>query len=400
MHDLVVFSPLRRDPVCQRLQQNLSGLASEEFIAQCRAIWASEAVPVDHVIIGAGPTGLAAAYYLGLWAPKANTMLIESQTRVGGWCRSVVDQGFTFDFVGHIMFSTDPEVLRLYGLLLGQNVHWQNCEAWVYRKAVYTRHPFQASSARFAYPLRGGFQALMDGFLPLIEDKLTLGTDVIGLWPQKRWVRTSDGRTLRYGKLISTMPLPQLVAACAEHAPKVVRDAALGLQHVSVRCVNLGVARAGLTDKHWIHYPEDTVFQRIFVQGNASPYNQPPGAFALTCEISYSPQKPLPAEGQALVDLCIADAKRVGMLREDDTMITSKQVDMPCAYVVYDQARAANVALIRDWLASFDVILAGRYSERQHDNADYAFMAGRSAAEECLPLDPVRCAFADLSVHA
>ena len=149
-------------------------------------------------------------------------------------------------------------------------------------------------------------------------------------------------------------------------------------------------ARAGVTDKHWINYPEDTVFHRIFVQGNASPNNQPAGGFGLTCEITYSASKPLPAQGQALIDLCIADAKRVGLLRDDDQMITTNQVDMPCAYVVSDHARAAHVALIRDWLTTFDVILAGRYSEWHYYNSDHAFMAGRRAAQVWLAQDPVK----------
>ena len=437
----------------------------------------------DHVVIGAGPTGLAAAHYLGKWAPQASTLVIEREQQVGGWCRSVVDQGFTFDHAGHIMFSTDPEVLRLYDLLLGDNVHWQNREAWVFSKGVHTRYPFQGAlyglppavlkeclmgaieardaaanaappanfeefiyrvwgkgvakhfaipynrklwavpldqmetswlggrvpmpnleqmiegaleptpapmgpNARFGYPLRGGFQALMDGFVPHIDAEMVMGTQVLQVSPQQRMLRTSDGRTVDYGKLISTMPLPQLVAACGEDAPADIQQAAKGLRHVSVRCVNLGVAREALTPMHWIYYPEDTVFHRVFVQGNASPHNNPAGGFGLTCEITYGPDKPLPVDGQALIDLCVAGCKEVGLMREDDTLITSNQVDMPCAYVVYDHGRKANVERVRAWLSSMDIVLAGRYSEWAYYNSDHAFMAGRRAAEECVSALP------------
>ncbi len=51
------------------------------------------------VVIGAGPTGLSAAYHLG-----TDALLLERESTVGGWCRSIVDKGFTFDFAGHIMF--------------------------------------------------------------------------------------------------------------------------------------------------------------------------------------------------------------------------------------------------------------------------------------------------------
>src|SRR5688572_13521892 len=49
------------------------------------------------------------------------------------------------DQAGHIMFTTDPYVLQLYDMLLGDNVHWQDREAWIYSKETYTRYPFQGA---------------------------------------------------------------------------------------------------------------------------------------------------------------------------------------------------------------------------------------------------------------
>jgi protoporphyrinogen oxidase len=169
-------------------------------------------------------------------------------------------------------------------------------------------------------------------------------------------------------------------------APAQVRQAAAGLRHVSVRCVNLGVGRPNLTEKHWIYYPEDTVFHRIFVQGNASPHCNPPGGFGLTCEITYSPHKPLPCDGAELIQRCIDDCRRVGIFSEDDPIWAANQVDMPYAYVVYDHQRAQKVSTIRDWLATHDILLSGRYSEWEYYNSDHAFVAGKRAAEKVLSL--------------
>jgi len=444
---------------------------------------------VRHLVIGAGPTGLAAAHELGQGAARGDTLLVEREEQVGGWCRSVQQDGFTFDHAGHIMFSNDAHVLALYQRLLGDNLHWQNREAWIWSHGTYSRYPFQGAlhglppkvlteclvgaiearfgpldgngtkvaeaepprhfeefihrvwgagiarhfalpynrklwavplsemetswlggrvplpdlaqmiagavepvpapmgpNARFGYPLRGGFQALMDGFLPLLNCELALKTSVLQISPARRTVRLDDGRSIGFDALVSTMPLPRLVEACGDEAPPEVRQAALGLRHVSVRCVNLGVRVGGgrrrLTDKHWVYYPEDSVFHRIFVQGNASPHCSPPGCCGLICEITYAPSKPLPCDGAALVERVIADARRVGMLADDDEVISAGQLDMPCAYVVYDHARAANVATLRDWLAGFDIVLAGRYSEWEYYNSDHAFIAGRRAAEQ------------------
>jgi UDP-galactopyranose mutase len=242
-------------------------------------------------------------------------------------------------------------------------------------------------NARFGYPLKGGFQSLMSGFLPHIEGKVETGVEVVRIQPKAHLIALSDGRRCRYDHLVSTIPLPELVRQIGEQAPAHVQDAARALRHISVRCVNIGVNRANVTEKHWIYYPEDTIFHRIFVQGNASPHCNPPGGFGITCEISYSPWKPLPVDGQDLIDRCIADCIRVGMLRTDDAILVANQVDMPYAYVVYDHARAANVATVKAWMAQHDIILAGRYSEWEYYNSDHAFIAGRKAAETVRALE-------------
>ena len=487
------------------------------------------------IIIGAGPTGLSAAYHAG-----PGTVLLEKESSIGGWCRSFNAKGFTFDYAGHIMFSNDPYVHELYEKLLGGNVHWQDREAWVYSKGVYTRYPFQGAlyglppevikeclvgaiqarfgslkaglpprpagagraprpggsgrqrldsrpgplcakpqisdccadgvlestapltspgggdgngaksgqpanfeefiytvwgagiakhfaipynrklwavpldeietswlggrvplpdleemiegalhptpkpmgpNARFGYPLRGGFQALLDGFLPYVRHRLRLNSAVLRISPAQRSLTLATGEQMHYQQLISTMPLPVLVRMMGDEVPPEVRRAATALRHVSVRCVHLGVGREKLTEKHWIYYPEDTVFHRIFVQGNASPHCNPPGGFGLTCEITYSPAKPLPCEGDALVERCVADCRRVGLIGPHDPIVVSVQCDLPYAYVVYDHARAQNVQVIRQWLEDHDVHPAGRYGEWEYYNSDHAFLAGKKAIE-------------------
>src|SRR5205085_1710357 len=122
-------------------------------------------------------------------------------------------------------------------------------------------------NARFGYPLRGGFQALMNGFLPHLQGELRLNARVVAVAPRRHTVTLADGTELTYDYLISTMPLPTLVRLLDSEAPAEVRAAAAGLRTVAVRCVHLGIGRDHLTEKHWIYYPGDTVFHRIFVQG-------------------------------------------------------------------------------------------------------------------------------------
>jgi UDP-galactopyranose mutase len=222
----------------------------------------------------------------------------------------------------------------------------------------------------------------MEAWLPHLNGELRTGTQVVKVSPLHHTVTFGDGAELHYEHLISTMPLPVLIAQMGDEAPESIRSSAKGLRHVSVRCVHLGIGRENLTEKHWIYYPEDTVFHRIFVQGNASPHCNAPGGFGLTCEITYSEHKPLPCDGDELVRRCIEDCRRVGIIAEHDPILVTAQCDLPYAYVVYDHGRAARVQEIREWLASHDVILAGRYSEWEYYNSDHAFLAGKKAADD------------------
>ena len=71
---------------------------------------------------------------------------------------------------------------------------------------------------------------------------------------------------------------------------------------------------------------------------------------------------------------------------------------------MYDHGRAEAVAQIREWLAGYDIHLAGRYSEWEYYNSDHAFIAGKKAAEQVaespagrLPLTPGLAATGDES---
>ena len=431
----------------------------------------------DTLIIGAGPAGLSAAYHY-----PGDSILVEKESRVGGLCRSIYDRGFVFDYAGHILFTNDPYISDvMIPMLLGDNLHWQYREAWVYSKGVFTRYPFQAGTyglppavvkecilgaveaaknfdshyrprnfyefiqaqwgdgigkhfmvpynrklwtvpleemssewlsgrvpqpnleeivdgalqpqpkpmgpnARFGYPLRGGFEALMRGWLKYLdESRIWLNTAVTGVDPAQKLALLSDGRTVHYEHLINTAPLPEFLRLIAK-VPAEVQEAARQLRVVSVRCVNLGIARPDLTDKHWIYYPEDEpLFHRLFIQSNTSQHVVPLGCSSLTAEISYSPSKPLPAEGQALIQRVVEDCQAVGILRPSDPILVANEADIPYAYVVPDLNKEAAVTRIHEWLEPQDIILAGRFGEWKYLNTDQSLLAGKKAAEKIEP---------------
>jgi protoporphyrinogen oxidase len=60
------------------------------------------------IILGGGPAGLSAAYHL-----QDEYLLLEKAERVGGLCKSVEENGFIFDYAGHILFTTETVTAQL-----------------------------------------------------------------------------------------------------------------------------------------------------------------------------------------------------------------------------------------------------------------------------------------------
>ena len=146
-------------------------------------------------------------------------------------------------------------------------------------------------NAYFGYPLRGGYQALMNGWGNILGrdciDSIRTETSIEQVDLKNKSVRDQNGNEWGYKRLVTTMPLPELVRRI-KNLPSDVKAAGESLRHTSIQCVFIGLNRNRMDKYHWIYYPEpDIFFHRIFVQGNASPYNQPEGCSNYIAEISY-----------------------------------------------------------------------------------------------------------------
>ncbi len=481
-----------------------------------------EAGSARSLIVGGGPAGLSAALHL----EDTDFLLAEKHARTGGLCRSIVQDGFTFDQAGHIFFTTDPYVDALFREVLAGNFHEQMRESWVYLYDAYQRYPFQGNlfglppavvkecllgvieasrgappalaaavadgngngnghvappanflewshrtfgagitrhfmqpynykvwgidparmssdwingrvltpsldeviegslqrgrpdmgpNARFGYPLKGGCEMFVAGLAKRAFDRGgagTTGRTLVKVDPRRRRAtfrvgepgsRSARLETVGYGTLFPSIPLPDLIAAI-DGAPEAVRQAAASLPSTAVVCVNLGINRAKVTEKHWIYYPEGQdkyIFQRIFVQSNASPFTAPPGCSALTFEISHSKFKPLPVRGKrALIDACVAGLRRTDLWREGDEVIFEQVVGMPHAYIPFTPERPGHLEVINAYLHEQGIYPIGRFGEWKYVNQDGAILSAKRIVEAVQAGETLRPAPSTSSVRA
>ena len=420
-----------------------------------------------YIIVGAGLTGLSAAYHLG-----DEYIIFEKEDSVGGLCRTVHKEGFYFDFSGHLLHLRDEYTKQLVASLLPDkfrehhrwaHIHYHNrtvpfpfqanlsalppdakkecllgfiysyCnrkeksigtfEEWVhaYLGEGLARHFFVPYNTKlygdslknltpewcdwfvpkpsleetvdgalgdqtrdfgyninFLYPRQGGIQILADAIAQKVHN-LILGVSVGTVCWKEKELETVSGERYGYERLISTMPLPELVNAL-DPLPRELREAGLVLRWRAVHCINIGVKKTGGPTSHWAYFPEeDFVFYRVGFIHNICERSVPEGCSAYYIEIASDPHEDVDVE--ELTGRSIEDFNKVGILEGGDDIVAVQYLPMPCAYVVYDHVRPAAVQTIKEFLEQHDIHSVGRYGGWKYSTMEDALLDGKSIAE-------------------
>lgn len=106
-------------------------------------------IETDILIIGAGPTGLGAAWRLSQ-SDRRDWLLCEATAEAGGLAGSVTDEhGFTWDLGGHVQFSHYEYFDDLMDELLGADGWlYHERESWVWMRDTFVPYPFQLNLHR------------------------------------------------------------------------------------------------------------------------------------------------------------------------------------------------------------------------------------------------------------
>ncbi|OGW79370.1 MAG: hypothetical protein A3G33_03245 [Omnitrophica bacterium RIFCSPLOWO2_12_FULL_44_17] len=95
------------------------------------------------VVIGAGPTGLSAAFRLRELGHE-NFVVYERNNYVGGLCKSFIDNhGFTWDLGGHVIFSHYEYFDRFLETALGTEYLLHRRNTWIRTMGQWIPYPFQ-----------------------------------------------------------------------------------------------------------------------------------------------------------------------------------------------------------------------------------------------------------------
>ncbi len=138
------------------------------------------------VVLGAGLTGLSAAFHL----EGIPSVVVEREAEVGGLCRTRVEDGFTFDCTGHLLHLRDAGVQSFVDRLLPGAFARHERRALIHSKGVLTAYPFQAN-------LHGLPQEVITecvaGFVEALVRREKEGEPDLGRLNFRQWVESTFG---------------------------------------------------------------------------------------------------------------------------------------------------------------------------------------------------------------
>ncbi len=224
----------------------------------------------------------------------------------------------------------------------------------------------------FQYPAQGGFEAFPQAVAQGLGTKLTTGFDIARIVPvDGGWgVLSKDGEERRYRELVSTIPITALFDVL-DGVPENVRAAARALRFNSLRVALIGVEGESLPEYTALYVPDPrTIYHRVCFNHVFSPDMVPSGHQSVSCEITVKPGSELDQwSDEQILDRSVDDLVREGVIEREK--VVHREVHRErLAYVIYDTGYADRVRVVREYVESRGIHLAGRFAEYQYVNTD------------------------------
>jgi protoporphyrinogen oxidase len=386
------------------------------------------------IIIGAGVSGIAYAGFT-----DSDYMIIEAENEIGGYCRTIKQDGFTWDYSGHFFHFQNKELEKqvcshinpddilkiekqtqikyknkyidypfqknihqlakpefvdcLYDLFTVSQSDFSTFKQMLYAKfgksiAEFFLIPYNEKlyacdldildvdamgrffpyankediilnfkktkdasyNSYFIYPKGGAIEYINSLFERVNKDNLSLNESVCKIDFNQRTVITNK-RELKYDRLISTMPFPNLLEMCGMDYDRSIYS------WNKVLVFNLGFDSAS-NDKtnQWIYIPgKDCIFYRVGYYNNIFKSAK----MSLYVELGFNKDTE-----NINVDEClekvIIDLKRCGIITTQK-LISDNHILMNPAYVHINKKSTEDVCRRKEILSKNEIYSIGRY---------------------------------------
>ncbi len=230
-------------------------------------------------------------------------------------------------------------------------------------------------NSSFMYPKTGGIETLVKTLGAGL--KIRTNARVTGIHLKNRELLLADGQRMKFGKMVSSAPLPSLVKMSSP-VPDSIYKHSKSLRAASVYNLNLGIVDRN-EKKHWVYVPENNFsIYRFGYANNFSSSVAPPGHAAVYTELSF--RMGTRPDLKSLRKHVIDDLKKIGVIGSRGDIVTEHVNLLEGAYAIFDRHRTPAVRAILRFFRRRDIHPIGRWGTWSYGSMEDAILQGIEVA--------------------
>ncbi len=236
----------------------------------------------------------------------------------------------------------------------------------------------------FSYPERGGtgsiIRSLAGKSRVRLDVRLSSPLEKVRVNPGGGFRVTAGGETGDYSRLVSTIPVHELLPRLDPPPPPEVRSALEKLKYNSIHVTIVQTARHSLGDNLAVLVPRpDISFHRVTRLDYLGENYRRPGVDTLMAEITFRPGDRFDLPEEEIAEMVAADLDRLGFAPRSGIKLASTRT-FKYAYVIYDLDHRKNTDTVLSWLRSIGIESAGRFAAFEYINMNTAVEMARTCA--------------------
>ena len=226
---------------------------------------------------------------------------------------------------------------------------------------------------KMLYPKKGGFRSILNTCRQGLD--IRLNKKVVKICPTDKKIYFADNTECNYTRLISTLPLPEIVKML-NNVPEDVLKAVNDLHWTCGYQVSLGFKRPDVAKYLWFYiYDEDILPARVYSPNLKSPDNVPEGCSSLQAEVFFDcKSKIIPAE--TVLNNTIEKMKAMNIFKDEDLIVKDIRFE-PYANITFVPSIYKNRQIILDYLKSQGIDSIGRFGKWDYKWTHQAFNDGK-----------------------
>ena len=243
------------------------------------------------------------------------------------------------------------------------------------------------------YPKKGGFRSILNKCREGLD--IRFNKEVVRINPNEKTIYFKDGTKTAYTRLISSLPLPEIVKMI-ENTPQKIKDAGANLMHTSGYMVSLGFKRPDVAKHLWFYiYDEDILPARVYSPNLKSSDNIPEGCSSLQAEIFFansmaqqaSAISPAPCgrglgggvitmPPEEILEKTIENLILMGIFKEEDLIVKDIRFEK-YANLIFEKDIYKNRQIVLEYLRTKGIESIGRFGKWEYMWTHQAFEDGR-----------------------